>query len=300
MSKIFYNLDMSPESRPANSDDTGKPRFRSKLAFDQEFNAIVKQLGYEPPIAQEVEDEEQVDGFLNLIADMGVQRAAAAIAQTRETNKGPYVPADPTEVKAFLYEEVSIDPPLRFNDLGSLDKDIIVETRLSQQHYEDELRELITYLDPTKAEVSVLEFPKLRREIDEIELEAWKKILITQTLEIHGISLVFDKNDMKAWNDLKGLSDEIASYMFRDYSRKLRQRASTGRRTPIRDVIDNIDEWRANRERAFEIARENSNATPHEIKRMFETMPPHLRELVEGYLEDFRAYRQSQIENDEL
>lgn len=282
---------MNPERQSSEPTDSGNSRFRSQRELEIEFNKIVKQLGYEPPENPEIEDQAEIERLLNVIADMGVLRTADWIAGAREANLGPYVPADPSEVRRFLYEEVSPNQPLRFNDLGSLDDEIVAEARLHQDHFREQLRELITYLeDPHITEISILDFPKLRAEIDEIEREAWKKILVTRLLQVHGISAFFDKNDPKAWNKLIGLTDEIASTLFRDYSRQLRHQAINRRQTPIRDVIDNIDEWRDIRQQAFEIAKDNYKVGPVELERMFEDMAPYLKPLVRGYINDLQAY----------
>jgi hypothetical protein len=273
-------------------DESGK-RFRDRQRLNLAFGQIIKQLEAEEPAKKRSQQDLILDG----IDRVGVNAFAEAALESLHLEPEPYIPAPESEVRSFL-EFLRTNPPIRIDDIGSVDAELIDLLKLSKDHYIDQIRDILSFLDVNKPNISVLDFPSIKTQMDELELSALKKSLTVLVLEDHGISFVYDMNDSRVWSQLKNLVEELSRPHFRDYSEHLRTKLSvTGERTPIRDVYSVLDERTAIRENAFNMARENVSATDVERRRMYEAMPGHMRGLVQRFLEDLDAASHPTDEN---
>jgi hypothetical protein len=268
----------------------GGRRFRDRQRMALSFGQIIKQLEPEGP-----QRTDHLDVLLDAIDEGGISAVAEAARVRFHSLDEPFIPANESDVRSYL-QWLETRPAIEVRDIGSIDSDLIVQLRLTQYGYIDQLRDLIGFLDiDDRNEVSVLEFPNILRQMDDLEQSALRKSLIYTVLETHGISYVYDIDDPKAWSELGELVEDLARPHMRYYSHSLRTRAEVrGNRTPIRDVYAAITERHAIRERAFNLAQDNIDTSEVERRRMYEPLPEYMIKLVQMFIEDLEAARKTE------
>lgn len=279
--------------RPHGFAEERSLRFRARPELDEAFAAIVEQFGHEGPI-NAPEQSDDIQPLLDSISKRGLRETAEILrdAFKLRLETGEFEPASSGNVIAYL-ASVRLSPPIKITDIGSVDEDLINQLHLSQGRYIDEIQELLTFLDEDRDQVSVLELPAIRQKMLEKELEATSQMIIYKVIDEHGIAVVFDTNDQKAWTDMGRLVEDLSHETLSDISKTLREKKSAGGRTLIRDVIDLIQDRYSMRERAFELAKSNAETPPVVRQRVLESLSPHMRRLVERYFEDIDAVREA-------
>jgi hypothetical protein len=257
-----------------SSGETYRKRQADALAFYQIIQQLESDEVIETPTGAEV--------FLDGIATHGISGAAELALDGLEPPPELYTPADPSKVLEYL-TWVHTMPPIVIKDLGAVDREIVIQTGLTD-NYIEEIRGLLEFVDPTKRELSVLEFPEVRQKMRATELEGFKKLITVLALDMHGIAFVIDDEDSRAWSKLRKLAEDISSEVFRDYSQHLRNRkAESQEKTPMRDVLNNMEDILDSRQRAIDLAMGNIDASAWEKRRLYETLPERVREQLNNF-----------------
>lgn len=282
---------MTEQFRDSDSPQGAGSRFRNKAELDEAFGAIARQLGEELSVDESEKkdtNDNDIEQVLNTIDRLGIRQFVKSALSLIEFDNGESEPATSSQVINYL-DNVRTRPPIKITDIGSIDEELIEQLNLRKSSYIDDLQYLLTFIDPEVTEISVLDLPKLRQQMLEYHQERNERVLTNSLLNTHGISVVFDNNDAKAWADLKSLIQDISDNEQREYSRHLRRKKKEGTWTPIRDVADYIDERLMIRNEAAELARSYASKSQVERDRLLDGLRPHLRNLVRSFFEDIDA-----------
>lgn len=281
--------------------DTGaqgeaNPRFRRQIDVDAAFEEMIRGMN-DQPADPETRRKLRVRRTLDVIARTNIRPLAADLARINEIKKGgEYRQADPGNVRAYLYELMTVRfstrtvTPKQITDIGSVDEGLIVQAHLSDTGYEEEVRELVTFSDPEADELSVLEFPGIRRRIIELDRSFIEKTIILKMLEEHGIAGTIAIDDKKAWDELRDLVEALANPEIAGFSAHLLEQKQSGKTTPVHDVVKHLEDLFDIRKKAFEIAQTLVNSPTYERERVFDGLPEYIKPHVKRYLEDFDAF----------
>lgn len=284
-------------SEPERSDEQSEAqsRFRRQIDIDAVFEEITRDIDDEPT-DPETKRRLRVRRTLDAIARNNIRTLAAHLVRINEIKKGgEYRPADPSNVRAYLYDLMTVKfstrtaPPKKIMDIGSVDEDLIAQTLLSDTGYAEEIREMVTFSDPESDELSVLEFPKIRQGIIELDRGFIEKAIILEMLDEHGIVGIIAVDDRKAWDELRDLVEALAEPEIAQFSAHLLEHKQNGKTTLVRDVVGHLEDWFYIRQKAFEIAQTLVNSPPYERKNVFDGLAEHMKPHVQRYLEDLDA-----------